>query len=77
VTILTKAYAALKANVTAASQELPKLQDEAAKVESQRVLWLDQWQNVSALQRQLDQAKFDQKIANEIIIQKEASCLHH
>jgi hypothetical protein len=71
-----KSYENLKANVTAASLELPKLEDEAATVEAQRLLWVDQWQNISALQRQLDQAKFDQQIANEIILQKEASFLY-
>ena len=74
--ILTKAYTALKTNVTAASLELPKLEDEATRVEAQRLLWLDQWQNISALQKQLDQAKFDQQIANEITIQKEASSMY-
>jgi hypothetical protein len=74
---LMQSYKVLKANITTANADyLPLLDAEAVEVERERSLWLDQWQNTSAIQMNLDLAKFQQLVANETILKNEAQLLY-
>ena len=73
---MMQSYKVLKANITTANADyLPLLNAEALEVERERSHWLDQWKNISAIQMNIDLAKFQQLVANETILKNEAQSL--
>ena len=70
---MKQSYNVLKANITMANADyLPLLDAEAKEVERLRSIWLEQWQNISEIQKELDLLKFQQLIANESLLKNEA-----
>jgi hypothetical protein len=73
---MMQSYKVLKANITTANADyLPLLNAEALEVERERSHWRDQWKNISAIQMNIDLAKFQQLVANETILKNEAQLL--
>ena len=70
---MTVSLAALQTNLATGQADLASLEVEAMEVETERTVWIKQWQNISEQERLLTQQRFQQLIANETLLTNEVS----